>query len=264
VARLGSGPPIVLLHGYPDNLQIWSALAPHLAKQFEVIAFDWPGMGGSEGWHGGATPMEQAARLLALLDHWQLKRVRLVGHDMGGQPALAFAALYPERTTQVVVMNALTHGDAETSWEIRLLRQFRWNQIILRRLPRVVFRRAEWSFLPAGVHLPAALRADLWDHFRRVAVRQFIIRMCAGYQAALPRLPALYRRITAPTLALWAEQDKHFPPIHAQRLQEDIVNAQVAIVTGAEHWMAWHLAEEIAQRMADFFRTIEPHRPHEI
>ena len=45
VARIGSGPPLVLLHGYPDNLQIWSELALRLADKFEVIAFDWPGMG---------------------------------------------------------------------------------------------------------------------------------------------------------------------------------------------------------------------------
>ncbi|HEY7544564.1 MAG TPA: alpha/beta fold hydrolase, partial [Blastocatellia bacterium] len=55
VARAGSGPPLVLLHGYPDNLQIWSRLAPLLGERFEVIAFDWPGMGRSELWSGGAT-----------------------------------------------------------------------------------------------------------------------------------------------------------------------------------------------------------------
>jgi hypothetical protein len=113
-------------------------------------------------------------------------------------------------------MNALTHWDAETSWEIRLLRQFRWNQLILRRLPWVVFRRAEWTFLPPGVRLPPALRTDLWESFRRPAVRHFIVRMCAGYQGALPRLPEQYRRITCPTLILWAGEDKHFPSIHAR------------------------------------------------
>src|SRR5207244_901184 len=45
VARLGSGPPLLLLHGYPDNLQVWCELAPRLAESFEVIALDWPGMG---------------------------------------------------------------------------------------------------------------------------------------------------------------------------------------------------------------------------
>ena len=56
VARLGSGPPLVMLHGYPDNLQIWCKLAPRLAHRFETIAFDWPGMGRSDPWPGGAAP----------------------------------------------------------------------------------------------------------------------------------------------------------------------------------------------------------------
>lgn len=50
IARFGHGPPIVFLHGYPENLQIWSRLAPLLADRFEVIAFDWPGMGYSDEW----------------------------------------------------------------------------------------------------------------------------------------------------------------------------------------------------------------------
>ena len=63
VARLGKGPPLVLLHGYPDNLQVWNRLAPRLATQLEVVAFDWPGMGYSDEWPGGATPQLLAKRL---------------------------------------------------------------------------------------------------------------------------------------------------------------------------------------------------------
>src|SRR3954471_16458166 len=92
VARLGDGPPLLLLHGYPDNLQIWCELAPRLADLRQVIALDWPGMGQSEAWPGGATPMLMAERLLALLDAWHIERADLAGLDMGGQPALVFAA----------------------------------------------------------------------------------------------------------------------------------------------------------------------------
>ena len=55
VARVGNAnaPPLILLHGYPDNLQIWCELAPRLADLRRVIAFDWPGMGQSEAWPGG-------------------------------------------------------------------------------------------------------------------------------------------------------------------------------------------------------------------
>jgi pimeloyl-ACP methyl ester carboxylesterase len=258
VARLGAGPPIILLHGYPDNLQIWCELAPRLAQHCTVIAFDWPGMGYSEPWPGGATPQELARRLLTLLDAWQLPRVHLIGMDMGGQPALVFAAQHPERIGRLVVMNALTHWDAETSWEIRLLRHYGWNQRVLRWLPWVVFRRAEWTFLPLGVQLPADLRADLWGRFRQTAVRQFIVRMCAGYQGTLPRLPALYRTITCPTLILWAGEDNHFPPIHAERLRADIPQAELQIIPAAEHWMAWYLAEEVGVRIASFLASANP------
>src|SRR5712691_12184486 len=111
IARIGSGPPVVLLHGYPDNLQIWSELAIRLADQFEVIAFDWPGMGYSEAWPGGATPFHMAERLTALLNAWKIERAVIAGMDMGGQPALAFAARNPERVASLIVMNSLVQWD---------------------------------------------------------------------------------------------------------------------------------------------------------
>src|SRR5207247_4068854 len=127
----------------------------------------------------------------------------------------------------------------------------------LRRLPWLVFRRAEWTFLPRGIRLPRAMRADLWECFRRAEVRRFIIRMCAGYQGTLPRLPALYPRITCPTLILWGERDRHFPPAHAERLHTLIPGSHLEIVPAAEHWMAWYLAAEVARRVCRFLESSE-------
>jgi pimeloyl-ACP methyl ester carboxylesterase len=252
VARLGSGPPLVLLHGYPDNLQIWCALAPRLADRFEVIAFDWPGMGYSDAWPGGTTPAHQADRLVRLLDAWGIERAGVVGLDMGGQPALAFAARHPGRARALVVMNSLVFGDETTSWEIRVLRQFGWNRFVLRRLPWLVFRRAERTFLPRGVALPKDLRADLWEAFRRPEVRTFVSRLCAGYQGTLPRLPELYGQVRCPTLVLWAGGDKHFPPAHAERLHAAVPGSKLDVLAGAEHWMPWYLADDVAARIRAF------------
>jgi pimeloyl-ACP methyl ester carboxylesterase len=252
VARLGSGPPLVLLHGYPDNLQIWCELAPRLADRFEVIAFDWPGMGYSDAWAGGTTPAHMADRLRRLLDAWGIERAGLVGMDMGGQPALAFAGRHPARVLGLVVMNSLVFGEARTSWEIRILRQFGWNRFILRRLPWLVFKRAEWTFLPRGVVLPPDLRADLWDSFRRPEVRRFVSRLCAGYQGTLPRLPELYAQVRCPTLVLWAGADKHFPPVHAERLHAAVGGSKLEVIPGAEHWMPWYLADDVAARIRSF------------
>ncbi len=254
VAQLGSGDstPVVLLHGYPDNLQIWSNLAPRLAARRPVVAFDWPGMGQSEPWPGGATPAHQADRLIALLDAWGLDRVDLVGHDMGAQPALVAAARHPDRVRRMVAMNALAIDDAATSWEIRLLRRYGWNRVILRRLPHIVFRRAERTMLPRGIRLPADLRDDLWASFRRPEVRAFVAKLCAGYQGTLPRLPDDYARIAVPTLVLWGGRDRHFPIAQARGLHAAVCGSTLEILEGAEHWMAWYRAEEVAARIARF------------
>jgi pimeloyl-ACP methyl ester carboxylesterase len=252
VARLGSGPPLVFLHGYPDNLQIWCAMLPRLADRFTVIAFDWPGMGWSDAWPGGTTPMHQADRLRDLLDAWNIERPGVVGLDMGGQPALVFAARYPQRVRALVVMNSLVFGDEETSWEIRLLRKTGWNRWVLRWLPGLVFARAERTFLPRGVPLPKDLRADLWESFRRPNVRHFVSRLCAGYQGTLANLPALYKEVRCPTLALWAGADKHFPVVHAEKLHAAVPGSVLEVIPEAEHWMPWYLAGDVAERLAKF------------
>jgi pimeloyl-ACP methyl ester carboxylesterase len=252
VARAGSGPAVVLLHGYPDNLQVWSELAPQLATRFEVIAFDWPGMGCSEPWSGGATPFDFARRLRTLIDDWNIEKAAIIGHDMGGQPALAFAAEYPERISRLVVMNSLVIWDEKTSWEIALLRKFGWNRDLLERMPRAVFFRAVRTFLPRSYKLSAELRGDLWESFERPEVRKFVVRMCAGYQGTLPQLKQLYPGVRTPSLFLWAEHDKHFPAAHGRKLAEMVPGALFEMIPHAGHWMALNLAPEVGGRILRF------------
>ena len=249
MARAGRGAPLLLLHGYPDTLQIWSALAPRLAESFEVFAFDWPGMGESEPWSGGASPFDLARRLLRLLDAWGIERATIVGHDMGGQPALALAASEPLRVARVVVMNSLVIPDERTSWEIDLLRRFRVNRFLLRHAPGIVFRRAVTTSLSPGEALPRELQSELWRHFVRREGREFIIRMCAGYEGTLPRLMGLYPGIAIQTRLIWGEHDRHFPPAHAHRLRALIPGAELRVIAGGEHWMAWSRAEDVAREI---------------
>jgi pimeloyl-ACP methyl ester carboxylesterase len=253
-ARFGQGPPIVFLHGYPDNLQMWSAVGPLLAESFEVIAIDWPGMGGSTAWAGGATPFDMASRVIALLDHWKIDRTALVGFDMGGQAAAVAAARHPQCISHLVVSGSLLQFDARTSWEIRLLRRFKLNQFFLRHMPRLVFRRAWKTSLPPFHEIDTDVVNDFWACFRREDVRRFIIRMCAGYEGALPRLVEEYQRIHVPTLALWGDGDVHFPAVHAVRLADQVRGSKVTIITGGTHWLPLQKPEEFASEIRSFLR----------
>lgn len=252
VARAGQGPPLVFLHGYPDNLQIWSGLVRCLVHEYETIAFDWPGMGYSDRWEGGATPFDMADRLQMLLEYWELDRITLVSADMGSQAALAFAIRYPDRARQLVVMNCLAFPDEQTSWEIQVLRKARLNRIALGMLPAFVFDRVVRSSLLRNEHLALDVRSDLWSAFRRGEVRDFIIQMCAGYEKILPMLSAHYGRIECPTLILWGEGDKHFGLDQARRLGRSIPEAELQIIPGGQHWMAWSHPREIAARIRAF------------
>ena len=227
----GGGPTIVFLHGYPDNLQQWSGVAP-LLPDFDVIAFDWPGMGGSEAWAGGATPYAMADRLIALLDHWRVERAAIVGIDMGGQPAVVAAARHPDRVSHLIVTGSLLKWNVRTSWEIGLLRRYRFNVLALRYLPRIVFRRAIGR-------IPEDVRADFWMYFQQPEVRDFIIRMCAGYQGTLRHL--LDEPIDVPTLSLWGADDRHFPPEHAI--------GTVKVISGGVHWLPLQMPEEYARQL---------------
>src|SRR5437016_3398625 len=193
-----------------------------------------------------------AERLMALLNAWKIERAVIAGMDMGGQPALAFAARNPERVDSLIVMNSLVQWDERTPWEIWLLRKFGWNRIALRYLPRLVFERALRSFLPSEQTLDASLRSDMWESFRNRRVRDFIVRMCAGYQGTLRQLAGSYHSITAPVLVLWAGRDKHFPVEQAKRLHSALPNSRLEIIPHAEHWMPLSMPAEVASRILEF------------
>jgi len=248
---------VILLHGYPDNLQIFCALAPRLASAHEVVAFDWPGMGRSEAWPGGTTVFHQAERLASLLEAWGPEPATLVGLDMGAQPALALAAQRPDLVARLVVLGTLAWPAAPTSWEIRLLRRTRLNVRLLRFTPGLVFERAVRTCLPPGMRLPRELRDDLWGAFRQPEVRRFVSRLCGGYQGSLPRLPQLYGAIRCPTLVLWGARDRHFPVVQGKALAAAIPGARLEVLPHGEHWMAWHAAEHVADGVRSCIDTCQ-------
>jgi pimeloyl-ACP methyl ester carboxylesterase len=253
VARAGPpGDPLVFLHGYPDTLQLWSRCAGRFSARRSVLALDWPGMGESEAWPGGATPEHMAERLDTVLDACGVERATLVAHDMGAPPALVFAARHPARVRGLVILNSLVAADGPTSWDIAILRRFAWNRWLLRRAPRVVFERAVRSSLPLGAGLPDAVREDLWRSFRRPEVRAFISKMCAAYQGTLPALAEALPSIQAPVRILWGARDHHFPPAQGRWLAERLKDASLEVVPGGTHWMAWHDADTVADRIESF------------
>jgi pimeloyl-ACP methyl ester carboxylesterase len=103
----GQDPPIVLMHGFPDDHHIYDGLLPPLSPR-RAVAFDWHGYGRSgRSDVGGFSISEHASELDALLTQLEIERAVLVGHDASGPDAIAFTLDHPQRTVHLVLLNTI-------------------------------------------------------------------------------------------------------------------------------------------------------------
>jgi len=94
--RGGSGPAVVLLHGFPEDWYQFRLVMPRLAKRFTVIAVDLRGAGESAPSDGGYDAANLADDIHHLVMSLGLEHVYIFGHDIGGMVAYAFARRYPK------------------------------------------------------------------------------------------------------------------------------------------------------------------------
>ncbi|MEI8280364.1 MAG: alpha/beta hydrolase [Bacteroidota bacterium] len=118
--KVGSGPSIVLLHGFPANGELWQQVWTDLAASFTVIVPDIPGSGAST-FSGEKVSMEQLADSVKLiLDHEGIRETILFGHSMGGYIALAFADKYGTMLRGLSLVHSTALEDSEEKKELRL------------------------------------------------------------------------------------------------------------------------------------------------
>ena len=106
----GSGPPLLLLHGFPQTKAIWSQVAPELAKSFTVVAADLRGYGASSKPHGKSDHSTYSKRSMAADQHALMKSLGfnqffLLGHDRGGRVSHRLAMDFPESVLRLMVLD---------------------------------------------------------------------------------------------------------------------------------------------------------------
>ena len=108
----GDGPPLLLVHGWPQTWYAWRLVMPRLAQDFSVVAVDPRGVGVSDKPPGGYDSATLARELVALMDQFGYARFALAGHDVGMWTAYAAAADHPGRITRLALAEANIPGVA--------------------------------------------------------------------------------------------------------------------------------------------------------
>lgn len=106
----GSGPLVVLLHGWPQTWFAWHGIIPRLARRFTVVAPDLRGTGLSERTSGGYDKRTVADDVCALIAHLGATGAHVIGHDMGGKAAYVLAHAHPECVSRLVLVDCLVPG----------------------------------------------------------------------------------------------------------------------------------------------------------
>ena len=101
----GSGPVVVLIHGYAENSDSWAPLAADLMKDHTVVVPDLRGIGRSSKPANGYDKKSQAKDIRAVVTALRYDKTSVVAHDIGNMVAYAYAATYPDKVERLVVMD---------------------------------------------------------------------------------------------------------------------------------------------------------------
>jgi pimeloyl-ACP methyl ester carboxylesterase len=268
--RAGSGPPVVLLHGWPGSRDDWRDVAALLHRDADVVVPDLRGFGGSD--RHDRPPADaysadaQADSVCALIDELDLERPVVAGYDVGSRVAQAVARRLPDDVRALVLAPPMP-GVGQRILEPEAQREF-WYQPFHRlevstalidgdaRAVRAYLEHfwAHWSG-PGWAPDPERFDALVERYARPGAFRASIAwyRSGAGTvaRALAERPPAPLDRLLVPTTVLWPEHDPLFPVGWADRIDEFFADATVRVLDGVGHFVPLEAPEAVAAAITE-------------
>lgn len=247
----GSGPVVVLLHGYPFNRSLWRAQVTALQENYRVIVPDLRGHGATAIMPGPATMEQMAGDIAGLLDNLNIEQATIGGLSLGGYVALAFYRLFPFRVLSLILAATRAQGDSDEAKQNREVQAAK--------------ARNEGMEGIADALLPKLLTAET------VAKRPEIVKHLRGMMAstnpegAAAALQGMATRqdqtsflseIAAPTLILVGSEDAITPPADAELMHREIKGSRLEIIAGAGHVVNLEQPEEFNAAVLRFLSGV--------
>jgi len=267
----GDGPPLLLLHGFPQTHAMWHKIAPALAQQFTVVASDLRGYGDSSKPPSGPDQIAYSKRemardqveAMAALGH---ERFHLAGHDQGGRVAHRLAVDWPDRAIRLAVLDIAPTREMYRATDEAFARAY-WHWFFLIRphpVPETMigadpeaFWRAICGSGSAGLR-PFTMEA-IAAYLRCFRDPETIRANCDDYRAAAG-IDLVHddedgnKKVSCPLLCLWGRDgviEQCFDPLQEWRKRANDVSGR-ALPGG--HFLAEEVPEEVTTALLAFFR----------
>jgi pimeloyl-ACP methyl ester carboxylesterase len=259
----GEGPPLLLVHGWPQTWYAWRMVMPELARDFSVVAVDQRGIGLSDKPQDGYDTATLANDLVALMEALGHQRFALYGTDVGMPIAYALAADHPDRVDRLVVSEAplpgispspplfLPPGLNERLWHLAFNQLPKVNEQLVTGREGIFFG-AEFDASAGTNKLPTDTVRYYID---TLAADPAHLRGSFGFYRAIPTSSAQNeqrkgRRLTLPVLAIGGEESSGEGVGNTMKLVADQV--QTVVLTGSGHWVAEQAPEQLLAALTEF------------
>ena len=258
--QMGSGAPVVLIHGTPSSSYIWRNVAPRLVDAgFSVHVFDLLGYGRSERPFDPAIDTSVSAQvpvLKALMAYWEIERAHIVGHDIGGGVAQRFCIFHPEMATSLTLIDSVSLDSWPSS---RTKEQMKAGLEVLIKAPDVDHRAHFREWLLSAVHHKDPFSTGALDTYLElisgpIGQSSMVQHQMAHYDHRhtseiahrLPELSAI------PVQILWGENDAWQNVAWAHKLHSVIPGAVLRLVPECGHFAMEDQPEEISRLLISF------------
>ena len=251
---IGSGEPLILLHGIPTWSFLYNGVIDRLAEHYRVIAPDFIGHGWSDKRDLFDRSIEvQAKMILRLMDRLGLERVHLIGHDTGGGVSLILAINHGERINKLVLSNIVVYD----SWPI--------DDMLALGNPQWADKSIEEikSFLLEGYEAGLSDKSRLTETFKSGIIAPYVTE--TGKISLIRNASSLntnhtlslvdrHGTILCETLCLWGIDDPWQTIADGERLASEIPNAKLVKLENASHWVQQDAPERYLDEVLKFLK----------
>jgi pimeloyl-ACP methyl ester carboxylesterase len=265
VVEAGSGPPLLMLHGWPQHWYAWRKLIPLLAGSRRLICPDLRGFGWTEAPASGYRTADLAADAVALLDVLGLDRADVIGHGDGGRAGFGLCLDHPGRVGRLITLGAM-HPYPRPRLLARDAWRYLWTPLVeTSLLGRLVVRHVP-AFTRALLRASAASRTALSDAVTEefvASVRQPAAARASerlmhefAYHELIPALRGANRsrRLRTPVLMLNGERDCYLPARGLDGAGPYADDLSIMVIPGAGHLLAEECPEVVADAARAFLR----------